>query len=313
MYSRIFGTSGWHQANINAMEDEGYELLSIAWRGQAVFFMIREFAYGDRSFRIARFITADSADYLDFAGIDEVDTSFFRTLRKELIHRRVAALLLSNIVRDSLFYQSVHAFFPVVQDLDCIPALGIICRGTGMEDYYGSIGRESRRNLKRIRKAGAEAGMVFRYDPLGGEALDWILHHQEQRAFSTAYSVIKDTVVAQILRQQIPGDRFHVASVGCNGSCISGMLIGEYEKTLAVYIQAFDSRFRRYYPSLFLLSELVEYAVIHGYAYIDLLRGEEAYKKRFCNHSVALVKTLIPFNDPAGWKTIVRWAENMVE
>ncbi|MDR1225774.1 MAG: GNAT family N-acetyltransferase [Prevotellaceae bacterium] len=262
---------------------------------------------------MARFITAESADYLDFKGIEEVDCTFFKALKKELNDRDVAALLLSNVMYNSHFYQSAHAFYAEAMDIECTSSLGIICPNTNIEDYFTTIGRETKRNLKRIRKNCTKAGMVFRYNSINDDALSWIFDHQEQRSLAANYSAIKNTVAGEILKQQAKANSYNIAWISCNGVCTSGMLIMQDNKTLAVYIQAFDKLYGKYYPSLFLLTKLTEYAITHGYEYLDLLRGEELYKKRLCNHSFIMKKILIPVKQSADWEHIVPYVKKMIE
>ncbi|WBK01012.1 GNAT family N-acetyltransferase [Methylocystis parvus] len=62
----------------------------------------------------------------------------------------------------------------------------------------------------------------------------------------------------------------------------------EYRGELFAYLTAFDPAFARGSPGMALMINYIKWAIDHGLKSIDLLRGDEAFKRRVATHSITL-------------------------
>lgn len=313
MFCRAFGTTGWHQANVAALANAGHELFALEWAGRSVPFVVQEMQHEESTFRVGRFATIETSDYLDFDGIETVNARFFEALSTRASEHNVDALLLSNVVRNNHFHQTAAQIFERMAALDCVSTLGITCPPNATEAYHQGLGKSTGRNLLKISSNCTDRGCEFHLEPLTQQQLRWLLHHQEARAAAMAYDVLDNTLVKEVLSTQLPTERIQFASISFNNKTIAGMIMLVAPTSMAVYIQAFDAEYQRWYPSLFLLAKLAEHASATGCEYIDLLRGEEAYKERYCNHKIELTKLLIDTSKTRSWNALTALSKSLIE
>lgn len=62
----------------------------------------------------------------------------------------------------------------------------------------------------------------------------------------------------------------------------------EYRGELLAYLTAFDPAFARGSPGTALIIDYIKWALDHGVKSVDLLRGDETFKRRFATHTVTL-------------------------
>ncbi len=284
--------------------------------GAEVYFRADSMAEADGAtpLTLFRMATINTSDYFDFESICYVDDRFFSRLTNSAASQHADGILLSNIVSGTAFHRLAAGFFfnnHNCIEIEAVPSYGIRVQG-GFEDYVKTIGKESGRNITRIRKKLQQAGAVFLLAALSTEYIDWLLDHQAIRAATKNYDAVRSTEVATILRQMIPDEHIQFAGVQLDGRLISGMVVFRYEDSLAIYIQAFDTAYAATYPSIYLLSELIACSGKHNITYIDLLRGDETYKERFCNHKTELVKLLIIMNEHKQ-AALEKLAKNLIE
>lgn len=274
--------------------------------------MIQDIANRMDSFRLVRFATAETADYLDFPGLQEVSPDFITELRDVSSQYGANAILLSNHLKNEGLHRAVKAAFPESVDLPCVSSMGIECQDS-FDDYGLTIGKESKRNLVRIARKMDQMKAIFSMDELTQEDFNWLLFHQKLRAEAMGYDHLEKTMVQRVISKMVPNSQLQFASIRLNNETIAAMIIFQSEKTLAIYSQAFDMAYSKLYPSLFLLKELIDYCCDHGYTYLDLLRGEETYKQRFCNREIPLVKTLTYVTPEKGNAPILSFIKDWIE
>jgi len=62
----------------------------------------------------------------------------------------------------------------------------------------------------------------------------------------------------------------------------------EHRGELLAYLTAFDPTFARGSPGMALIIDYIKWALDHGLKSVDLLRGDEAFKRRFATHTITL-------------------------
>lgn len=314
MQCRFFSLNGWHQANLKA-HSVG-EMITFTHNQVEIILRMELFSNGADSFiKVLRFHTIDTSDYLDFLGIETVNNQFFQKLLAKIHYCHPDLLLFSNIVFESRFHrllkENLSRYFDT-SEFDGISSFGIK-PGSGFEDYLCGIGKQSSRNLIRIRKKIGTLKPVFSVKEMDEDDLNWLMKHQAIRAQRMSYDRLADGKVNQVIKNMIPDGHLKFAELRVNSRLISGMVILDDDECFGIYLQAFDGEYARYYPSLFLLTELIDYSSSLGYAYLDLLRGDEAYKLHFCNHNVALVKFAAIVNKSLDLASVEGFIKNLIE
>ncbi len=317
MHNRFFSQDGWHHANLIEQRDRHSRIFFISWMDNDLFFRVDEMDLGSGNGhdKLARLGIIETSDYLDFHNIDLADSGFFSSLLDAAGSQSCDAILLSNIVSGSAFDLAVRRYFDGREnyfELPCIPAFGIHNKGN-FENYLKSIGKESGRNLKRTKKNFASMNPVFGLEPLTEGHVEWQLRHQKIRAEEKGYDIFEHSVVERVLRRALGPCNLKFASIKVNGSVVCGMTILEHGDNWGIYLQAFDLAYSTYYVSIFLLAEVIEAGFSHGISYIDLLRGDEGYKKRYCNNRIELKKVAIKINKKLSDDAFVRNLERLVE
>jgi Acetyltransferase (GNAT) domain len=314
MQCRFFGFDRWHKANLEA--DPTNALISITHCEVEVLLRIEVFSYGSNSYiKALRFNTIDTSDYLDFFGIETVGEHFFDQLFTKIRKHNPDILLFSNIVFGSRFHRLLNEYLSKhygTYDFAGISAFGIKL-GSHFNDYIKSLGKQSARNLIRIRKKIVVLEPKFSIKTMDDSDLTWLIKHQAIRAKSMSYDSFVDTKISKVLRNMIPNINLKFAGVKCNGKLLSAMVILDDGMCFGVYLQAFDIDFSKYYPSLYLLTELIDYSSKVGYTYLDLLRGNETYKLHFCNNVTDLVKVSAIINKSLNLLSVKDFINNLIE
>ena len=317
MQNRFFSQDGWHLANLIEERHRHSRLFSIKWQNNDLFFRVDEIELGsgNGNDKLVRLGIIETSDYLDFNKIELADSGFFSTLADTAKKQNCDAILLSNIVSGSRFDLTVKQYFEgqdYYYELKCVPTFGIRNKGN-FANYLNSIGKESGRNLIRIRKKLAKLNPVFGLEPLTECNIAWQLRHQKFRAAARDYDIFENSIVDKVLRRALGLCNLKFASIKIDGKIACGMTILEHGDNWGIYLQAFDLAYNAYYVSICLLSEMIEASFTHNIAYVDLLRGDESYKKRYCNTRIDLKKIAIKFNENLSPEIFVKKLESFIE
>jgi hypothetical protein len=317
MYNRFFSQDGWHLANLIEERHRRTRFFSIKWINNDLFFRVDEMdlGSGNGNDKLVRLGIIETSDYLDFKNVDLADTGFFSTLVDVAKKQNCDVILLSNIVSGSKFDLSVNQYFYSQENyykLKCVPTFGIHNKGS-FANYLKSIGEGSGRNLIRIKKKLAKSNPVFGLEPLTEWHIAWQLRHQKIRAKDKGYDIFENSIVDKVLRRALGLCNLRFASIKIDGKIACGMTILEHGDSWGIYLQAFDMAYSKHYVSICLLSEIIEASFNHNISYIDLLRGDESYKKRYCNTRIDLRKIAIKINQNLSTESLVKKLESLIE
>ena len=249
--------------------------------------------------RCCRFGTVYVSDYLDFPDIEKFSAPDLKQLVKKLKQRNADILWWSNIPVGSRFHHVMtDSLTENTITLPCVPAMGLTC-SNNFNTYLLSRSRNFRRNYKRFLRRLHKNGVGFLVKKLSLEDIEWFLHNQALRARVKDYDPFREDD-AFVLFIQSMATLENVDSV-CfvkEGLPISMLIVLREKKSAAIYAQAFDERWKSYYPSYTLITRYIQYVHETGsFRYLDFLRGEEGYKQHFINNRVEMSKFILFLND----------------
>jgi CelD/BcsL family acetyltransferase involved in cellulose biosynthesis len=101
---------------------------------------------------------------------------------------------------------------------------------------------------------------------------------------STFYSAFRKSFNERLLRRLGEGDGFF-SCVSVDGKPASILYILGYKKNAFFYQNGWDPKFADYSIGLYNIQQAIRHAIEAGYESFDFLRGEEAYKYKFCEES----------------------------
>jgi len=268
------------------------------------------------SVHFGRYSSVYLSDYFDFKNSEYLDIHSIEELRHKANDIGIDVLWFSNIPSNESLYSNLQEFSKSRKDcyfLDCIPSLGIKCYDT-YEEYLSSLSKNSRRNIRRKNEAIKEIGAEHKVIPLGGEEIDLLLRNQFTRARNTNLDVIASNLpLSKTFKDMIGLKGVQMSEIFIDDKVISQLLLLVKEKTIAVLAQSFDEDYSQYSPGFCNFANLIAYAHGHGYKYIDLLRGDEDYKRHFSNHTIEMRKFVLILNPRLNPETLISFLQNIEE
>lgn len=263
-----------------------------------------------------RYASVYLSDYFDFSNSESLSRDSIEELRNKADDNGVDVLWLSNLPLNENFYAVLHEFSKDREDcyfLDCIPTLGVKCHSSYGE-YLLSLSKNSRRNIRRKNEALRKVGVKHRIVPLTGEKIGVFLRNQAARAQSVNLDVIANNLaLLRTITDIIDMEGVQVSELYIGEKVISQLLLLIGNQTIGVLAQSFDSAYSEYSPSFCNFANLIEYAHVHGYKYVDLLRGNEDYKRHFINNVIEMRKFVLILNPSVDPTTLIPFLERFEE
>jgi len=242
---------------------------------------------------VARLAIAPVADYFAFPGHHELtQAGHARTVIEQC---PADIICFSNLIESSPLTRA----FAHTQRSDWVaaqPTLGIDCRGV-FDDYVASRPRLIRRIHARSDALADRGCLDLR--PCSPRDLDWLLELQAARATARGYDALRDDLTMRAFLEGLvaSGERgsgrtpgLLLAEYSVDGEPVSGLLVLDDGAVWSVYLQGFAERHAELSPSMANILRLVQAAHEQAVPYVDLLRGDEVYKRRLTTTRVPLLK-----------------------
>lgn len=246
----------------------------------------------------ARFAGVYTSDY--FETSIPIDVTALNNLKNQLQRKGVDALWLSNIRVDSLtgatLTEDIQSGSAVT--VPNIPTVGLYC-DLSYHDWLSKKSKNMRRNAKRKwqklneHAQSLDESLSFSVNAATPATIQQLLVNQEQRALQTgkdAFNQSHDFSAFITSLSDHPNVMVGELMIGDDVLASLLFLQDKDQKTLAFYMQSFDSKWEEFSPSFNAILKLVEYAHSEGFLYLDFLRGEEDYKQHFVDHQVDMMK-----------------------
>ena len=104
-----------------------------------------------------------------------------------------------------------------------------------------------------------------------------------------------------------------ISEVKVDGDIASQLLLLFDRDQIGVFIQSFNQKFASLSPSFCNFVYLIRCAHKEGFNYVDLLRGDELYKRHFANNVIELTKFIAILNPNLDSEPVMRYIEEYEE
>lgn len=163
-------------------------------------------------------------------------------------------------------------------------------------ERLSSRGRLVKEIERKMRKAEREVGEVtFTFDDRDPAALDWIVTQKSaqlkaRREWNFLHTPWAVPLYRKTLSHHKVGYRGLVSTLRHNGKIVAGHVGLQSNHVLHAWTHVFDPDESKHSPGMVMLYRLAREAAENGITRIDLGRGEESYKSRFANGSIAIAE-----------------------
>lgn len=253
---------------------------------------------GERQYRTVRWRGCFAGDYFDISNAAYLryeDMDYIMAALKAKCGKYI--LWFSNVKEYSpLYYLFKGADMKIYQE---ISSWQIICSPKGVAAWLKNQAYPIRKYYNRSIKYWNSLCHCVKspkriIKPAHEKELDTLLRLQEKRASEKEGfdAFLHNPNFVAFLKTCCQRDLFSVLELWADDQVIASLLLNldTANMVISVYMQGFDSIYKDFAPSRILFCYLIDYAHEEGYQYIDLLRGDEPYKKNLCNAQIQLFK-----------------------
>lgn len=275
---------------------------------------------GKEYYTVVRAQGCYSSDYFDIkhsSYLEKEDIEFMNAFLK----KRYGAYLLwiSNVRERAPLYYLLQGDNTIMYQ--GVSSHQIICSPRGIKTWLENQKSSIRKYFNRSKKFYSELQRAYdtisiKCTPANEKKLEHLLRLQQKRAREVEQleDLSQDSSFVQLLQRCCQSGIFHSLELSVENRVISSLLlnIDESSRVISVYLQGFNCAYEQYAPSRLLFAYLIEYAHSFRYQCIDLLRGDESYKRGMCNAQTQLYK----FIRTVGYKftdEIIQYFINYVE
>lgn len=271
----------------------------------------------------ARLANVYTSDYFDFLGIDGFDNRAFWMLCQKLFLSDVDVIWWSKIIKNSRIGRLIEGIVDITDARmwDGIPSVGVVTSRT-YEEWIASLGKETKRNIyRKLRKLSLASGkhtVEWRLVNSTERTVQVLVDLQSHRAAMEGVrleQVSLDTEFCRFVNSLVDKSNILSAELLVGREVISSLLVlnDEARKSMAIYLQGLAPDWARYSPSFCNIIELIKYAHMEGYRYVDFLRGNEQYKNHFAKITIPQAKFLFPLRSSLHLEHIVDHVKNYEE
>jgi CelD/BcsL family acetyltransferase involved in cellulose biosynthesis len=173
----------------------------------------------------------------------------------------------------------------------------IECRWTDGEAFFRSLNKKARNNHTRGKRILAELSGDVRFrlveptddfapvlDEIIGLKQAWLHANDPNSGLLGADGLVLRAILDQALRSGLA----RIFLLECGGKIAAASVNFVYAGRMEAYFTAYDPTFDRASPGTILIVEYARWSFDRGLAYVDFLRGEEAFKFRMANAETLL-------------------------
>lgn len=183
----------------------------------------------------------------------------------------------------------------------------------GFQAYLQTLSKTTRRTCRRKLREAEERGQ-FSERTAQEKDIEWILEHQAKRAVWKEYDKLRDEKPFVNTLYSICGsEELRIAEYQVKGRTAAMLLVIHDNNCYSVYSQAFDEELHKHSPSFSALIWLIRQAHDQGIEYVDLLRGDEEYKKSIAKNVVQLYKSVNVLRQELDTNKVLTAVENWEE
>jgi len=261
--------------------------------GGKVFFPLVCVRYGwkDAWYRVLQPAGGGHFDYLDPIFTEhcgnQICASFWKAFIENVrkYYRRAVDQVIIQRVREPYagayngFFEYSRAPFINLRDVESID--------TVLSKCSGKFRHEVRRRIRRIEELGVLRLRVYNRDEIDSaqEALDGLIC-----AYKAKWKAGKKvgSFYRSMLSACLPKGFLHISTLESDGTAISWHMGFFYKHRFYDYKPTYDMTFANYSPGKVHLVKLIEESLHLGAHVFDFLRGEETYKYKWTQSSIAL-------------------------
>lgn len=271
----------------------------VAWRGERID-AVAPFAIGRKyGLRVLEWAAQGYSDYCDAVLRPGVSPSLLSQMLRALEESRPFDFALLTDIRPGACIHAIGARAGGVlrayhREATCSRIVSDAPTGAAWFDAHP---KKFRQNYRRGRAALEEnASVTFRLlapdEPLGPALARLCQLKRVRLGEAAAHSALFAEKGAGMLEALVGAmareGALRVFVIERNGRIIAISVNFEHRGELLAYLTAFDPAFARGSPGMTLIVDYIKWALDHGLKSVDLLRGDEAFKRRFATHTITL-------------------------
>jgi len=237
-----------------------------------------------------------ASDYMDIIAAPGYEEICCREVLRRVRHNSPAAcdvIELDGVCTDSNLYRYLAAGCDAGKDMQLVPRFDCprTMLASSFDQYTGALSASTRYSLgRKQRKLEKDfSGIVIEHLDLNsnpqllGVLFDlhrkrWAVLKDKTSTFSSAY---RESFNTRLLQRLGEGDGFF-SCMSIDDEPVSILYIFVYKKNAFFYQNGWNPVFASYGVGILNIQQAIRHAIEAGYRSFDFLRGEEAYKYKFC-------------------------------
>ena len=263
-------------------------------------------------------------DYADFDAAESLDDTAWSGFIEKARQSDADLLWISGIREDSTLYRLLESGQHKGHLIAAESSYMIDCHKQGFDAWVNSLRPRMRRKVRSLgRKRTSfinEGGSIYQGRATSDD-VDAFLDLQQMRARSSEGKLdafIDDDAYCSFLRELATKEQLGVVRMDIDSHTIGTMLFHHSagdNSSISIINQGFDPQYSHYAPGFVMQIELIQSGHRLGVRTVDLLKGDEPYKKEFSNRDLRLFKYIEPLRDMSRieWIKYKKLGESYIE